>query len=79
VIGVDNVIYSALPQIELSTVAIPIELMGLNGVDVLLKLIQEENDKNDNSDHEKTESLRDSIILLEPELVPRMTTQRAAH
>jgi len=77
VIGVDNVIYSALPQIELSTVAIPIELMGLNGVDVLLKLIQEENDENDKTKQEKERSVRDSIILLEPELVPRKTTQRA--
>jgi DNA-binding LacI/PurR family transcriptional regulator len=58
-------------------VAIPIELMGLNGVDVLLKLIQEENDENDKTKQEKERSVRDSIILLEPELVPRKTTQRA--
>jgi LacI family transcriptional regulator len=75
VIGVDNVIYSALPQIELSTVAIPIETMGMNGVNVLLKLIEEENDKNDKTEHKKTESVRDSIVLLEPKLIPRLTTK----
>jgi LacI family transcriptional regulator len=71
VIGVDNVAYSAFPQIDLSSIHIPIDEMGVLGVELLMEII---NKKEDEAEEERETT---GFALLEPELIIRATTCRS--
>ena len=59
--GIDNIVYSGLPHIDLTTVEQPIAEMGHRAVELLLSQIQENSAKSDR-------------VILEPSLVVRKTT-----
>lgn len=71
VIGVDNVAYSAFPQIDLSSIHIPIDEMGVLGVELLMKIINKKEDEAEDEGEIK------GFALLEPELIIRATTCRS--
>ncbi len=66
IVGYDDIYFSSLPMINLTTIAQPRDMMGQKAVELIIKQIKHFDETN-----EKGET---SSILLEPELIVRGTT-----